>query len=74
LHETASLASPIEGTQADPAPRDFRERLRDGCIHATLKSRPLPIIVEAEDWQGARELFIIYADRKPPDTLRMPTK
>jgi hypothetical protein len=42
-HETTSPAPPIEGTLADPAPGDFRERLHDGCIHASLKARPLPI-------------------------------
>ena len=42
-HETTSPAPPIEGTLADPAPGDFRERRHDGRIHPTLKSRPLPI-------------------------------
>ena len=43
-HETKSPAPPIEGTLADPAPGDFRERLYEGCIHASLKARPIPIL------------------------------
>ena len=43
-HETTSPAPPIEGTLADLAPGDFRERLQDGGIHASLKARPLPIL------------------------------